>query len=144
MRSNHHSHRIVGSILMILMVMLAACSTVRSGAGPQLTGTQWRLVALNGQPPVPATSVTLNFNADNQVGGNGSCNSFGGTYTTSGNSLKIAELASTMMACADQAINEQESAYFQALQSVATYEIANNQLTLKDANGTVLLVFARA
>ena len=100
---------------------------------------------LNGHAPLNmAEPISLSFEAGQRAGGNSGCNSYGGSYTVAGNTLTISEINSTMRACAEQALNDQEAEYYQALQAVAAYELANDQLTLKDASGAVLLIFTRA
>jgi heat shock protein HslJ len=58
--------------------------------------------------------------------------------------LSFSEAFSTMMACADQSVNDQEAAFNQAMSSVASFETSNGQFSLKDASGAVVLVFGKA
>jgi putative lipoprotein len=135
----------VGSLAVVLIAALAYAVTSFAGPNLGLAGTHWTVTQINGQPPVAGDAVVdLSFQPDQQIGGHAGCNSFGGKYETQGRALSFSEMISTMMACADDALNAQESAYLQALGSVASYDLAGDTLTLKDAGGVAVLVFARA
>jgi heat shock protein HslJ len=126
-----------------LIVLVAACTA--APAAQNLTSTQWKLTTLNGKAPVTTNkSLTLNFDSNDQVSGHSGCNSYGGDYTANGNALSFSKVFSTLMACPGEGIDEQESAFHQALSQVTTFEISNGQLNLKNANGSVLLVFSKA
>jgi heat shock protein HslJ len=84
--------------------------------------------------PVTGSTLTAIFTAD-QVSGSAGCNTFSGSYTLDGTTLKIGPLASTMKACADQAVNDQEQQFLAALQASTTYSQSGNSLTLKAAGG---------
>ncbi len=136
------SQRYLLMTILVLMfaVLLSACF---AAAEPSLSGTHWLLTELNGQPAVPDRQPTLNFE-EKQVSGNGSCNGFGGDYTVSGDQLTFGPIMSTMMACVENGIMDQESAYFDALGKVARYNIENETLILLSADGTVLARFTPA
>jgi heat shock protein HslJ len=84
--------------------------------------------------PVTGSTLTAIFTAD-QVSGSAGCNTYSGSYTLDGTSLKIGPLASTMKACADQAVNDQEQQFLAALQASTTFSQSGNALTLKAAGG---------
>jgi heat shock protein HslJ len=84
--------------------------------------------------PVAGSTLTAIFTAD-QVSGSAGCNTYSGPYTLSGTALKIGPLASTMRACADQAVNDQEQQFLAALQNSTTYSQSGNNMTLKAAGG---------
>ncbi len=95
-----------------------------------LTGTQWLLEAIDGTPVVAESAVTLEFGEGNAVSGTGGCNGYSGTYTLDGDSLTFSPLVSTMMACADDTITQQEAAFLQALQTATRFELARGRLTI--------------
>jgi heat shock protein HslJ len=105
-----------------------------------LAGT-WNLVSY-GDPAaptlvIPGTTVTLTF-APGGVSGNGGCNQFGsGTFSYENNSLSIGLLISTLMACVDGGVMEQESAYLAALQGAQTFAINGSQLQITYADGVL-------
>jgi heat shock protein HslJ len=100
------------------------------GGNEPLAGTSWRLVELNGQPLVPGGEpLTLQFAADEpRVSGYGGCNQFSGEYSQNGASLRFGPLLSTRRACLEPALNTQETAYFQALESTTRYSIEAKQV----------------
>ena len=51
----------------------------------------------------PGPTATLAFTSDGRINGSTGCNSFGGTYTSTGPALKLTLGAMTQMACADPA-----------------------------------------
>ena len=84
--------------------------------------------------PVADSKLTAIFTAD-QVSGSAGCNTYSGSYTLDGTTLKIGPLASTMRACADQAVNDQEQQFLAAMQNATTFSQSGNILTLKAAGG---------
>jgi len=120
-------------------LLLNACAPT-GGSSTALPGTKWDLAMLNGVSPVGGTTPTLFFGNDNKAGGDASCNTYSGTYTVSGSSLTFGPVVSTMMAC-QQPIMDQEQAYLKALGDTKSYEASADKLTLKDGAGNALAVF---
>lgn len=112
-----------------------------------LAGTAWDLVSFGPagaeEPAVPGSEVTLIFDATGQAGGSGGCNTYGGSYQTDGDNIAFGELVSTLMACADDALNEQEGRYLAALGSATTFAAEGDTLTIGYDNGQGVLTFAR-
>jgi heat shock protein HslJ len=121
----------------------AARGASAAGANAQelLVGRIWSLTQLNGQPTAPGTTITAEFGADGQVSGSGGCNGYGAVYTVQGQTIDIGPIASTMMACA-QPVMQQETDYFGALEAAATFQVSPDQLTLADAGGNAIAVYA--
>jgi heat shock protein HslJ len=135
-----------GLLLALLVAALGVSLPAQAqGGSAPLAGTSWQLVELNGQPLVPGGEpLTLQFSAtEERVGGYGGCNQFSGPYTQNGASLRLGPLASTQRACLEPALNTQETAYFQALDSTTRYSIENGLLVLYRGN-QVLARFAPA
>lgn len=129
------------AILFLLAISLNACSSPSSQ--PDLNNTSWVLFKLKGASVAPKQAPTLVFK-DGQVSGNASCNSFGGEYKRgSGDSLKFAQMVSTLMACADDSLMKQETTYLGILGQVAKYKMENDQLFLYDQGGQVLAEFKK-
>ncbi len=99
-----------------------------------LNDTYWQLVSYGAvgeeTPVVVNTNITLGFTSDNQAGGSSGCNTYGGSYRIDGDSISFSEVFSTLMACTDNTIMAQETAYFEALQAATGYEIADDQLII--------------
>ncbi len=128
-------------------VLLWANNSLAGGRGvslaPVLANTTWSLVTIDGQPSIAGRAVTLNFQSDGQLGGNSGCNSYGGQYRLSGSSITITQLISTLRACAEQPLNDQEAVFQKALGDAALFSLAGNQLTLKNAGGGEVLMFQK-
>jgi heat shock protein HslJ len=125
----------------ILVVMLA--SACGGGDDVGLTDNSWQLreiVDENGElgEAVEGSNATLAFEGE-EAGGNASCNRYFGPYRLDGDSITFGPLASTLMACA-QPLMIQEQAFTAALQSVDAWAIDGETLELSAA-GKTLLVF---
>ena len=122
--------------------------TIPSVASGALDNTDWQLVSIGqvGSPAavVAGSHVTLSFQPNGQVSGNGGCNSYGGNYQLQGSSVSFSQVVHTMMACSDQVLNDQESQYFNALQSAGQFQLAGNQFSIQYNNGQDVLNFVRA
>ena len=80
-----------------------------------LTDTTWILDSYQNTQgetvdALPDREVYIKFDGQN-INGNAGCNFYGGTYTLSGDHIQIGALISTMMACADNGVMDQEAAY---------------------------------
>ena len=136
-----------GAWLAAVAALLAACapeppaSPIRVSHPIELAGTAWTLVSIQDRPPTAGPAVTLEF-ADGRVSGNGSCNSFGGsfTYDPATGALRIGDLVSTKRACVDAARNDLEGAYLTALRGAADASIdAAGRLVITGATAPLVL-----
>jgi heat shock protein HslJ len=92
----------------------------------------------------PGSTLTLEF-ADARVSGDGGCNTFDGGYRVQGvDRIHIGPLAATLRACADPALNDQETRYLAALQLAVRYRVTGRSLTLYRPGGTIAATFERA
>ncbi len=131
----------------IALPVLAAATLTACGSGISLDepieGPAWRLVQLGEEPIAPGSEAQVQFDrSSGRVSGSGGCNRISGTYTRSGVTLKIGQMASTRMACPDPARGGTEAQFVSALQSTASYRLAGpGRLALLDASGrTVALL----
>lgn len=116
-------------------------STTPAGPAPQLTGTNWSVTAINGQPTIAAHQPTMAFTAD-QVSGTTGCNSYSAGYTLTGTALTIKPAAQTMMLCEDAAVMTQEETFGPALATVTAVRSAGTGLELVDAGQKVVFALA--
>ena len=111
-------------------------------AGP-LEGT-WTLVSWGNpdspQPVLPEAPVAITF-APEGISGNAGCNQFSGPFQFENDTVSFGELITTRMACAEN-IMAQETAFLTALQSAASFVIADSLLTINYDGG--VLTFASA
>jgi heat shock protein HslJ len=114
-----------------------------------LEGTSWTATGVNnGSGGVQSTALTETISAAFATGGALSgfagCNQYNAQYETSGaDGLAIANVATTRMACAEEAMTL-ESQYTAALAKVTTYSISGVTLTLSDADGATQVKFTAA
>lgn len=123
----------------VLVIAVASCG---SGTDNDPTGQAWVLTELDGAPPLDGTTIDLTITTDS-VSGSSGCNTYtgGATLTMETSTLEVdPELASTMMAC-EQPIMDQEQRYLEALAGVASYEMAADELVLKDSQGIAFATF---
>ncbi len=111
----------------------------------ELVGPTWTVNGFNNGAngvvsPSGETPMTAIFTADGQVSGSSGCNQYHASYTVDGNKISIGQIASTMMAC-DDAIMTQEQQFQTALGQAATFEIGISGLTLHSADGAAQVIF---
>lgn len=123
---------------LILVIALQACSKkVTTGS---VASTKWTLSEWTGQTLPSKEKATLNFGADNQIGGRSFCNTFGGKTTITGNTIKIEEIFGTMMFC--ESVAQAEKNYTDGLKEVNSFKIVDGKLQLlKDDK--VMMVFTK-
>jgi putative lipoprotein len=133
----------VGSLLLLLAAAASACGAVRRQSEP-LAGTSWILTELRGRAPAQSGgALTLRFEAGGRLGGNSGCNEFAGSYVSAAGSWTTTDMVSTLRACAEQALNEQEAEFHAALAAATAYEIVGDRLAFRDSAGNTVLVFVR-
>ena len=123
---------------LVSLTVLVACATGRTPAASSLDGTYW-LIELNGKPTLTTGGpdrAHLRFVSDSAlVSGGTGCNRFSGKFTHDGAALHFPPLATTMMACVDQQVAEQEHAFLAALGATERYTMAGDTLTLVGTSG---------
>jgi heat shock protein HslJ len=92
-------------------------------------------------PVLEGTTVILIFESGGQAGGSGGCNSYGTDYQVQDNTLIFGEIVSTLMACTEEGVTEQEQRYLTALRSAGEFEQAADQLIIHYDNGQGVLNF---
>ena len=148
-------------LALLLLLLAIACTPSGSSdpappdaiAGPPtqtpmgdtaLAGPLWVLDSLPGLANIAGNSgrmPDLRFGADGNAGGFSGCNSMGGPYTISGDSLDFGPLAMTMMACEEGM--DVERAFGAALDRVVRFARRDSTLELFDATGLAARFRAR-
>lgn len=140
-------------IFILTALILAGCTVLGGGAEPtaeaqSLANTSWMLVSYGpADAPTevaPGSQVTLQFEGETNAGGSAGCNSYGGQYQQQGSTVSFNEVVSTLMACADAAVMEQETQFLTALQTTGEFELSGDSLTIFYNNGQDALNFNRA
>lgn len=124
-----------------LLVQRVASSDATAATLP-LAGA-WLAEDISGGGVIDFLQTTLEITADGKVSGNGGCNRFSGSATIDGNKVTFGDLASTMMACTEAAM-DQEHKFHAALADARTYRVDAEQrkLFLSDAAGKVVAQFS--
>lgn len=122
-------------------------TTPAAPALPQNLAGSWQLTLMGVQGGTavthPTTPITLYFNNDGTVSGNGGCNNYNGpfvltgTTTDKGSGIRIGPLGSTKMYC--QTTSSQEDTYLGILGKTLAYDVDTTQLTLTASDKNVLI-----
>ena len=137
----------IGRLLLIVLAVgasLAACSDsdlIRGAHPTTLTGTVWRVVSINGRPPIVGSEPTAAFAAA-EVKGSAGCNSYGGgyTYDPSTGMIEFKELAMTAMACVEPGRNDVEALFTRAINAATSASIdPQGRLVLSGPGGEIVL-----
>jgi heat shock protein HslJ len=146
--SDTATYKIQGEQLLLLDQAGATVLTFKVLHPSALAGTNWQVTVYNNGKEalvsvLASSEITALFSEDGKLSGLAGCNNYNATYDVDGNSLSIGPAATTRKFCGDpEGLMEQESAYLKALESVKSYEISADILTLKDANGTTLVKYS--
>lgn len=141
-------YRIQGNTLTLLDA--SGSVTARFRSQPEsLAGTSWRVTGINNQrggvvSVIEGSDVSLTFSGDGNVTGNASCNRFNGPFEQGGDQITFGALASTRRACIDEALNQQEQAFFAALAKAATVRFEGSKLELRTADNALAVSAVRA
>ena len=111
----------------------------------KLEGVTWVLNSYGDEAnlteALPDKEATLIFySKDKSAGGNGGVNSYGGDYTLDGGKITISNLIMTLMA-GPRPLMEQETKFFNILQSAQSYKIEGHSLKITGTEG--VLVFTQ-
>jgi heat shock protein HslJ len=144
------SYRIDGDRLSIADAEGQTLMTFSERKSLPLTGTRWRLTNYNnGKQAIVTvlndTQVMLQLRDDGELAGK-ACNAYRGRFERDGDRLQVVgPIAATRMACpGPEGANEQEAAYFAALERVTGFSISGDVLTFTDDQGTTMAKFRAA
>lgn len=111
-----------------------------------LFDTKWKLSGmLSNQAIVMDISFQdsfVEFSKEWKISGQAMCNNFMWNFTQNENNVAIQALGSTKMLCPNEDANTYESQLLSDLQSVNTYEISRDTLTLTNSDNSVKLIFS--
>ena len=92
---------------------------------------------------MPGSTLTATF-ASGQISGDSDCNRYSGPYEVDGTKIAIGPLASTLRACADPAVDEQEQQFLAALGLARTLSLDGGNLTLLRDDGGIAVTLQRS
>lgn len=106
---------------------------------PDLTGTEWQVIALRGQPVEVAPLPEIAFFEEGRFAAWAGCNRFSGGYSRDGATITVPEtVAATMMACPPP-LDTLEREMIDAMISATGLAFEGTSLVLADATGTEVL-----
>jgi len=134
-----------------LLLALSACApqaplrASAADASPNpLAGTSWKLIFYGpvSEPKGALADVETNltFGANGQLSGTLGCNSMGGGYTVTDQTITFGSIFMTEMAC-DEPRMAQESAAFDVLKDTATFIVEGETLTITSTDGNNMMSF---
>jgi len=124
----------------LVLSLVTGCGSGISLDEP-IEGPIWQLEQLGNELIEPSNDPRANpqiqFDGKSgRVNGTGGCNRVAGTFERNGSLLKMSQLGATRMACANPAVNINETQFFAALQATASYRLQNrSRLVLLDSAG---------
>lgn len=137
------------SLAFAALVLFAAVETrtmrgtLAAAPGAAWAG-RWLAEDIAGGGVLDRVQTVLEIGADGRISGSGGCNRYFGTATVAGEAISFGPIGTTQMACPPAVMN-QESKYIAALREARgwRHDAARRKLTLVDAGGRPLVVFAR-
>jgi heat shock protein HslJ len=124
----------VAAIAFGTLMAAAAGQAANDPAAPDLTGTTWRAETIMGRPVIDYSASTISFEADGRVHGRGGCNRYFGSSTIDGARVSFGTFGATKMVC-PPALMDQETRFFQALQSAERWSFDEHGLLLVYSSG---------
>jgi heat shock protein HslJ len=115
---------LAAALALLLVGCTGASEHVAQGAAA-IAGSVWLAEEIAGAAVTGDMPITLRFDADGGASGRGGCNSYGGSYTLTGDALSFGPIAATRMAC-EPALMDQEQRYFDTLAKVTRYAVADD------------------
>jgi len=118
----------------------------RPESSHELQGTHWVLTTFgpndNQTAVLPDTELTLNFEGE-QINGSAGCNSyFADVSIEEDGKVSVGLVGSTLMACLDEEVTQQEGDFLATLAQVTSYTLSGNRLTLHTNDGSLQFVAA--
>ncbi len=111
-----------------------------------LENTRWQATGINnGRGGVVSNSITHLVTAQfsvNEIKGSAGCNQFSANYVVNKQQLKIGPARTTRKYCAEEGVMDQEQQFLQALKNSTQYEIKDDELRFRNANGSLQLGFS--
>ncbi|MEX2125276.1 MAG: YbaY family lipoprotein [Woeseia sp.] len=99
---------------------------------------EWVVEDIAGKGIIDSSRATLNFGADGSLAGRASCNSYGATWTLSGEGLAVGQARGTLMACAP-ALDGQEREFLRLLGAASHFDITDDgALVIRTADGETI------
>lgn len=103
-----------------------------------LTESNWTVLSVADNLLIQDSKISLNFNAQMELGGVASCNRYATTYSLSGEGISISPITTTLMAC-EPPLMKQEANFLKHLANITRFDITNyGQLILVTSQGETI------
>ena len=127
-------------IITIMSISFSACTSNKDTVGVSIKGA-WDILLANGVSTAGGDhQAYISFEANGEMNGNASVNSFFGSYKYSGNKLFLMNVGMTRMMGANMKI---EDAVIQALNSVSTIKINGNSASVYNSRGNEIMILKK-
>jgi heat shock protein HslJ len=126
-------------LTMLALFFLTACGG-SGGEAPDLDGTEWGLVEMNGEAIPEDVEITIAF-SEGQISGQSACNRYFAGYTQEGATLAFDQAGSSNMYC--EGLMDFETEYLQTLSEIKSFEQDGDTMTMKNESGTAILIFSK-
>lgn len=129
--------------LLLVLTFASGCAVQQQVVPPvmddstilsRLAGNVWVAEYIHGRPVLDMSHTSMVFSTEGTVKGRGGCNSYSGDYALKNGVITFSHMAATMKMC-PQAINEQESRFFDSLNSEHAVSFKNGLLVLTPKSG---------
>ena len=110
------------------LVALSGCVAANGASQSALTGSEWQMLAIDGDAAANLDQARLSFAVDT-LGASVGCNRMGGNYHVNGDRLIAGPLTQTEMYC-EGPVGSQEQALSALLVAAHEIRLAGNRLTL--------------
>ncbi len=136
------TRKLLFGVLLNFTIFATGCGGEDVLTGPSaVMGGAWKLQSLEAQGiglvniPQPA-NYTVEFRDGGQLAVKADCNSCSGTYSISGESLKVGAVACTLAFCGSASF---DTAFRAVLTSANTFSVKGNDLTINSLKGVARL-----
>lgn len=123
-------------VLFLSLILLYSCATKVAVKNQSILGS-WKVTNIQNVTIPSEVNAHFNFQMENKLSGNTSCNNFFADYKTEEGKVIITNSGATKRLCFGK-LNNYEFLFLQSLSQVDRYEVERNYLTLFDKEGKVL------
>ena len=122
--------------LILLLTITTSYAMETNSTSFSLPGSAWQVATFAGQSPLTEHPITFEFDTEGNIGGDASCNRFGGSCQIEGDKIQVGRLRSTRRAC-EPDVMELEYKFLALLGAAATWSLDGDKLVLTTPDGEI-------